>query len=218
MLRLAISVAMAATSTTKQWPDPSVCDCSIAGCATTCKSLDPNAFCGLAVSSGAQFTDGSGCACDWGLVYNKTASTAKSTTLCVKGGATPTPAPSGKCTQYTVQSNDTCASVAAKYNTTMDHISMGHGKACPGTLYPREKVVVCPRVLPDGCHYYNVAQGDTCYSIAAKEHVNTNDITTADGYACPWIIYPGQEVIICNNNGTMSASMAWLDADHDGED
>jgi LysM repeat protein len=187
---------------------PKICDCTTIGCATDCRILDPNAFCGTAVSTGASFTDGSGCSCSWGLTY------ATGAVKCVPGSA-PTPAPSGKCHKYTVQDGDTCQSIATNFNTTIVHISLGYGDTCEAEtiLRANEIVNVCPIILPPGCYYYKIVPNDTCSSIAASHNVTRNDITTADGYACPWMIYPGQQVIICPNNGSNYSSWQELEED-----
>ena len=183
-----------------------ICDCSTLGCMLECRTLDPNAFCGQAVSSGAAFGDKSGCSCDWGLIYNKTG-----TPRCIPGAA-PTPAPSPLCKTYHVQGGDTCKSIAANFSTTMDHISLGQGDTCEAEtdLQPGEIVIVCPEVLPTGCTYYRVVNGDTCHTIARNHNVTTDEITTADGLSCPWTIYPGQEVIICSTNSSL-----WQDEERD---
>jgi hypothetical protein len=61
-------------------------DCSTLGSQTNCTALDPKAYCGESAVKAAQFADGSGCSCDYGLIYDT------KTHHCVKGVA-PTPAP-----------------------------------------------------------------------------------------------------------------------------
>jgi hypothetical protein len=48
-------------------------DCTKPGSETKCDRLDPNAFCGPASDPKAAWTDGTGCACDWGYIYSATA-------------------------------------------------------------------------------------------------------------------------------------------------
>ena len=171
-----------------------VCDCQVTGCATKCKLLDPNSFCGQQGQPVQDdFTDGSGCACDWGLKYF-----ANSTIGHFCGGSGPAPpAPISNCTRYIVQPGDTCDEIAFKFHTDLAHISVGHGMACPYEIYPGEYVTVCPENAPTDCKYHTVVAGETCTSIAAEFHTDVQHITTADGYLCPWEIFPGQDVLVC---------------------
>ena len=113
---------------------------------------------------------------------------------------TPAPAPAptpGKCKKYTVVSGDNCYAIAQRFGTTLAHVSIGDGVSCPALIHPGDVVTVCPTKPPTDCTYHEVGRGDTCAGIAAHFGTDLAHVFTADGNTCPWMIYPGQQVMVC---------------------
>ena len=120
---------------------------------------------------------------------------------------TPAPAPT-PCQKYTVVNGDTCAGIAAKFGTSIARVSLGNGQSCPWMIYPGQVVTVCPASAPTDCLYHEVGPGDTCAGIANHFGTDTAHVFTADGNTCPWMIYPGQEVMVCPNKAKIATKLS----------
>ena len=60
-------------------------DCQTIGSTTDCPNIHPHSFCGNATTKAGDFTDGTGCACNWGYVVVQGE--------CVRQGPGPAPGP-----------------------------------------------------------------------------------------------------------------------------
>ena len=187
-----------------------ICNCNFcdSGPTVKCHDQDPNSYCQIGAprypgeSAADAFNDNSGCVCNWGLKFNAKAGKGH---YC-GGSAPPAPPAPTHCQHYTVASGDTCQTIAQKFHTDLAHVSLGNGRSCPWMIYPGQIITVCPSDAPTGCKYHTVVSGDTCTKIASEFGTDIAHVFTADGSACPWMIYPDQDVMICPSKSTKLAA------------
>ncbi|CCM00582.1 uncharacterized protein FIBRA_02618 [Fibroporia radiculosa] len=95
---------------------------------------------------------------------------ANGTTANVTATPTLTPASNSSCVfgSYTIQSGDTCTSIAAAKSLSYDQLVSINGLDMNCTLLPPPGSVIC---LSGVCPLYTVQQNDTCVSIAAAKDI-----------------------------------------------
>ena len=100
---------------------------------------------------------------------------------------------------YQIQANDSLASIAGKFNTTMDELRRLNGMGFNYMLSPGNYIVV-PNMNESIYTTYIVEQGDNLYSIAQRTGTDVQTLLVLNGLDEKNYIYPGQEMLIPNNN------------------
>ncbi len=98
---------------------------------------------------------------------------------------------------YQVAPNDTLASIATKFNTTIDEIRKLNGMALNTMLMPGNYIVI-PKIENGLYQTYIVEKGDNLYSIAMKYNTTVRNILLINGLNENDYIYPGQEILVPN--------------------
>ena len=100
---------------------------------------------------------------------------------------------------YQIQSNDTLASIAGKFNTNIDDIRRLNGFGFDYSVLPGNYIVV-PKKSGDLYMSYIVEKGDSLYSISQKTGVDIKTLLALNGLDNKDFIYPGQEILIPDEN------------------
>ena len=95
--------------------------------------------------------------------------------------------------------NDTLASIAQKYNTTIDEIRMINGMGMNYMINPGSYVVV-PGMMDENYQTYIVQKGDNLYQIAIKYGTTVDILLLLNGIEDSGFIYPGQKILIPKDN------------------
>lgn len=98
--------------------------------------------------------------------------------------------------RYIVQPGDTLYSIAMKHNTTLDAIIAANPGINPSMIFPGQIVIIPNSTTPPQGSEYIVKSGDTLYGIAARHNVDLHQLIAINGIKPPYIIYPGQKIII----------------------
>lgn len=101
-------------------------------------------------------------------------------------GPSPAPAPVNT---YVVKVGDTLSAIAARFNTTWQHLQAINGLRDANLIYPGQVLKVTGEVES---HMYTVQPGDTLSGIGAKFGVDWRAIAAANSIANPNLIYPGR--------------------------
>lgn len=96
---------------------------------------------------------------------------------------------------YQIQANDSLASIAGKFNSTMDEIRRLNGMGFNYMLSPGNYIVV-PAGSDSTYTTYIVEQGDNLYSIAQRTGTDVQTLIVLNGLDEKDYIYPGQEILI----------------------
>lgn len=104
---------------------------------------------------------------------------------------------------HLVKDGDTLQALAERYSTDADKIAQANGLKDPFLLQigqtlviPGGKVPQATAPAPASQTKYTVAEGDSVSSIADDFGVDIQTIVDANGLAAPYILQPGQEIII----------------------
>lgn len=100
---------------------------------------------------------------------------------------------------YQVISNDTLASIAQKFNTTIDDVRRINGFGLSYVLVPGSYVVV-PGMVDENYQTYTVQKGDNLYQIAMKYGTTVDVLLLLNGLEDSGYIYPGQQILIPKDN------------------
>lgn len=100
---------------------------------------------------------------------------------------------------YQVAPNDTLASIATKFNTTIDEIRSLNGMALNTMLMPGTYIVI-PKVENRLYKTYIVEKGDNLYSIAMKNNTSVKNLLLINGLNKNDYIYPSQEILVPNED------------------
>lgn len=98
---------------------------------------------------------------------------------------------------YQIASNDTIASIAQKFNTTIDELRRINGMGMNSMLNPGNYIVV-PGVQNNMYQMYTVKQGDNLYQIAMELGTTAQNLLLINGLKEGEFIYPGQQLLIPN--------------------
>jgi LysM repeat protein len=108
---------------------------------------------------------------------------------------------------YVVQSGDTLAAIARRFNTTIDALMQANGITNPNWIYAGQRLIIPTGgggVTPQpggGDQVYTVRTGDTLFGIAQRFGVPVMDIALANGIVNPSRIYVGQQLVIPGTGG-----------------
>lgn len=99
---------------------------------------------------------------------------------------------------YIIRSGDTLQDIAARFNTTIQQIMLINRLTCPLSIFPGQIILLPIGIMPPSTRrfYYIVQPGDTVYSIAQRFNVPMMSIIRANGLAYPYLIYPGQKLLV----------------------
>lgn len=122
-------------------------------------------------------------------------------------GVTPTPVPTpgvpptppAGCTTYYVRPGDTLSGIAWRYGTTVQAIMAANGLTNPNYIYVGQKLCIpaAGTTPPPAPGMYVVQYGDSLWKISIRYGVNVWSLAVANNlYWWPYIIYPGQVLII----------------------
>jgi LysM repeat protein len=131
------------------------------------------------------------------------------TVLPVTDGSTPTPPPvvtpppvtpppSGQ--TYVVKAGDSLFRIAQTYGVSWPALAQLNGVQPPAYVIYVGQVLAIPGTgtptVPTGYVQYVVKQGDYLVQIARQYNSNWYTLATVNGIVAPWIIYPGQTLLI----------------------
>ncbi len=95
---------------------------------------------------------------------------------------------------YTVEPGDSLFKIAYNYNTTLENILKFNSIPNINMIYPGQNIVI--PLSPPEAIIYTVVPGDSVYSIARKFGTNTDNIIRFNYLYPPYIIYPGQQLVV----------------------
>jgi lysozyme len=113
------------------------------------------------------------------------------------GTPTPTPTPPQAETTYVVQPGDYLRRIAEAYGTTWQAIAEANGIVNPNRIYPGQVLTIPVEGTdpePDVTH--TVQRGETLYLISVQYGVSWPSIAEANNLSSPYVIYPGQTLVI----------------------
>lgn len=99
---------------------------------------------------------------------------------------------------YQIEANDSLASIAQKYNTTIDEIRRLNGMAMNYMLTPGNYIVI-PNNNTGFYRIYTVQKGDNLYQIANQHGTTVSNLVLINGLNESDYIYPGQQILIPND-------------------
>lgn len=115
------------------------------------------------------------------------------------------PPPGGTCT-YTVRYGDTLFSIARRFGTSVHRLARANGIRNPNYIFAGQRLVIpnCqqqhafPGYHPrySSAHVYIVRRGDTVSGIAYRFGSRSSAIIAANNLRYPWLIFPGQRLVI----------------------
>lgn len=94
---------------------------------------------------------------------------------------------------YKVSMGDTLASIANKFNTTIDNLQNINGK---DYISMGELIIVPNNNSNDYFDSYTIEKGDSLYSISKKYKISLIDLLNINGLDKDNYIYPGQEILV----------------------
>lgn len=98
---------------------------------------------------------------------------------------------------YQVEVNDTLASIAQKFNTTIDELRRINGMGMNYLLSPGNYIVI-PNMQSGLYKTYTVKKGDNLYAIATKNGTTVKNLLSINGLNENDYIYPGQQILLPN--------------------
>lgn len=93
---------------------------------------------------------------------------------------------------YKVSMGDTLASIANKFNTTIENLQNINGK----DYISMGELIVVPNNNDDYFDTYIIEKGDSLYSISKKYKISLIDLLNINGLDKDNYIYPGQEILV----------------------
>lgn len=98
---------------------------------------------------------------------------------------------------YIVQPGDSLYSIARRFNTTIEAIVERNNISNPAFIYPGQILIIpVNNDEPSNGFVYIVQPGDSLYLIAQRYNVSLKELIQANRISPPYIIYPGQSLII----------------------
>lgn len=103
-------------------------------------------------------------------------------------------------TIYQVQNGDTLASVASKFNISVNNLSSLNGIMVGSLLNPGDYIVV-PKIQIENPYFreYVVKKGDSIYEIARANNISPSQLLRLNGLNDTDIIYPNQTIMLPRN-------------------
>jgi LysM repeat protein len=111
-------------------------------------------------------------------------------------GGTPTPMPPPE-TAYVVQPGDTLKKIGERFGISWEQIAEDNGIVNPNLIYVGQELIIAapdPGDTPPATH--TVTAGETLFTISLLYGVAWTDIAEANNLTSPYIIYPGQTLVI----------------------
>lgn len=110
-----------------------------------------------------------------------------------------TPPPSGQ--TYLVQAGDTLFRIALRYGVTLTALAQANNVLPPAyVIYIGQVLIIpgtsTPTTPPPGYSQYIVQRGDYLVKIARLYNLNWFTLATVNGIVFPYVIYPGQTLLI----------------------
>jgi LysM repeat protein len=95
---------------------------------------------------------------------------------------------------YTVVPGDTLYTISHNYNSTVENVLKFNKIPNPNLIYPGQRIVI--PLSPPEAIIYTVRPGDSLYRIALKYGTYVNNLIMFNYLTSPYIIYPGQELVV----------------------
>lgn len=95
---------------------------------------------------------------------------------------------------YKVVPGDTLRNIAHDYNSTVENILKFNNIPNPNMIFVGQTIII--PLSPPEAIIYTVRQGDTLYRIALKYRTFVNNLIKYNYLTSPYIIYPGQELVV----------------------
>ena len=95
---------------------------------------------------------------------------------------------------YTVVPGDNLYTISHNYNSTVENVLKFNKIPDPNIIYPGQKIVI--PLSPPEAIIYTVKPGDTLYRIAMRYGTFVNNLTKFNYLTPPYIIYPGQQLVV----------------------
>ena len=115
----------------------------------------------------------------------------------IPAAGTPTPTPTPGEQLYTVKQGDTLGMIAAAYGISWVQIAEANGVVNPNLIYPGQVLKIpsnTPGPAPQFSHV--VKQGETLFLISLHYGVVWTQIAEANNITAPYVIFPGQTLVI----------------------
>jgi LysM repeat protein len=100
---------------------------------------------------------------------------------------------------YTVVPGDTLYTISHNYNSTVENVLKFNKIPNPNLIYPGQRIVI--PLSPPEAIIYTVRPGDSLYRIALKYGTYVNNLIMFNYLTSPYIIYPGQELVVTASLG-----------------
>lgn len=95
---------------------------------------------------------------------------------------------------YTVAPGDSLYTIAHTYNSTVANILRFNTISNPDLIFPGKNIII--PLSPPEAIIYSVKPGDTVYRIAKKYGTPVENLIQFNYLAPPFLIYPGQQLVI----------------------
>ena len=122
-------------------------------------------------------------------------------TIKIPAAGTPPATPVPTEVLYTVRQGDTLGQIAAAFGVSWVQIAEANGLVNPNLIYPGQVLKVpsnTPGPTPQFTHV--VQSGETIFLISLRYGVVWTDIAAANNIAAPYVIFPGQTLVIPGGN------------------
>jgi LysM repeat protein len=104
---------------------------------------------------------------------------------------------SGPSSVVQVSPGDTLYAIAARHGVSWDQLAEANGLSTPNQIYAGQVLKIpadVPGPTPEFAHL--VHRGETLTGIARQYGLSPAELAAANGLAAPYVIYPGQELVI----------------------
>ncbi len=96
---------------------------------------------------------------------------------------------------YRIQKGDSLASIAKKFNTSIEELENLNSRAYLNDLRVGMDIII-PKNQDQYFSVYNIEAGDSLYKIARKYNINPELLASLNGLDMEDYIYPNQELLI----------------------
>lgn len=96
---------------------------------------------------------------------------------------------------YRIQKGDSLASIAKKFNTSIEELENLNSRAYLNDLRVGMDIII-PKNQDQYFSVYNIEAGDSLYKIARKYNINPELLASLNGLDMDDYIYPNQELLI----------------------